>query len=137
MSVLIDTNIVSELRKAARANPGVKSWSQSLLEGQVFISVITLHEIARGIVAAEKRRRPEAALLRDWFDTSLRPGYANRMLPVTAEIALVAASFAAERTVELADHLIAATAIVHDLTLVTRNTGHFTHTGVRLLSPFT
>lgn len=112
-------------------------FAKSIVEHEVYLSVITLHEIERGIVGAESRKRPEAAVLRSWFDGELRPGYATRTLPVTDEIAIAAASLAVARTVELADQLIAATALVHDLTLVTRNVNHFTHTGVRLLNPFT
>lgn len=99
--------------------------------------MITLHELEHGILKAENRKRPEAALLRTWFDEDVLPSYLGRTLPVSAEIAIRAASFSAIRTVELADHLIAATAIVHDFTLVTRNIGHFEHTGVRLFNPFT
>lgn len=137
MSYLFDTNVISELRKGRRANSGAATWAQSVLEDQIFLSVITLHEIERGILGAEKRSRPEAPVLRSWFDGDLRPSYAPRTLPVTTEIAIHAASFAAERSVDLADHLIAATAVIHGFTLVTRNVGHFTHSGVRLLNPFT
>lgn len=133
---VLDTNIVSELRRIGHANEGVVAWATATTQEQVYLSVITLLELERGILGAEARGRPEANVLRTWFDADIRPRYSARALPVTADIALRAASFAAERTVELADHLIAATALVHGLTLVTRNTRHFTHTGVRLLNPF-
>ena len=137
MSFLIDTNLLSELRRPGKANPGALAWATSTTEDQVFLSVITLHELEKGIVKAERRRLPEALLLRTWLDLEVRPGYAARTLPVTTEIALRAAAFFSSKTVELADELIAATALVHDLTVVTRNITHFEHTGVRLLDPFT
>ena len=135
MTFILDTNIVSELRRIDRANRGVVAWATANAMDQVYLSVITLLELERGILGAEARGRPEANVLRTWFDDNVRPRYGARTLPVTAEIAIQAAAFAAGRPLELADHLIAAPAIVHDLTLVTRNTRHFTPTGVRLLNP--
>jgi toxin FitB len=136
LSYLFDTNVISELRKGRRANKGASAWAMTIPEDQIFLSVITLHEIERGILGAERSGRPEASILRTWFDRELQPSYVFRTLPVTPEIALKAAPFAVARTVELADHLIAATALVHGLTLVTHNTRHFTHTGVPLFDPF-
>lgn len=137
MSILFDTNVVSELRKGRRANKGVVDFALSIAEHEVYLSVITLHEIERGIVGAEQRQRPEATVLRSWFDGELRPAYAARTLAVTDEIAIAAASLSVARTIELADQLIAATALVNDLTLVTRNEKHLRHPGVRILNPFT
>jgi len=137
LTFLFDTNVFSELRKGRNANAGAADWASSILEDRIFLSVVTLYEIERGILGAEKRERPEAVILRSWFDRELRPGYLSRTLPITDEIAVQAAVFAVDRTVELADQLIAATASVNGLTLVTRNEKHFTRTGVRLFNPFT
>lgn len=136
MSFLIDTNVLSELRRADRANPGVSTWARTTPEDQVFLSVITLLELERGIVRSERRQLPHAPILRSWFDLAVRPGYATRTLPITSDIALRAAAFEPSRTIELADELIAATAIVHGLTLVTRNVKDFAHTRASVLNPF-
>jgi hypothetical protein len=135
LTYLFDTNIVSELRRPERANPGLLSWSRTIAREDVFVSVITLLELERGAVAAA--RDPGWALaLRRWMTDHVYPTYRERALPVTNDIAIRAAPFAAVRTVELADELIAATALVYGLTLVTHNTRHFTHTGVPLFDPF-
>lgn len=137
MTYLFDTNIVSELRRPELANSGVISWTATISRDEVFVSAITLLELERGVLKAERNDTTKGRALRRWMTTHVRPTYDAQALPVTTEIALRAAPFAQLPTVDLADHLIAATAIVHDFTLVTRNVSHFTSTGVRLFNPFT
>ena len=137
MTYLFDTNIVSELRRPELANSGVVSWTSAISRGEVFVSTITLHELERGVLKAERKDASKGRALRRWMSLHVRPTYEVQALPVTTEIALRAAPFVRLPTADLADHLIAATALVHDLTLVTRNIKHFAHTGVRLLNPFT
>lgn len=137
MSYLFDTNIVSELRRQERANVAVWDWSLTIPMEDVFISSISLLELERGVLKAEVREAGSGRALRSWMNAQVLPTYGTRVLPVTAEVALRAASLIQSPTIELADQLIAATAMVHGLTLVTRNTRHFTHTGVSLLNPFT
>lgn len=131
---LLDTVIVSEARKA-RPNAGVVRWLSKQPEDQLYLSVVTLGEIERGI---EKRRKadPEfAAALAEWLERLTRL-YADRILPVTPGIALRWGRLSAQLGHEGADLLIAATALAHGLTVVTRNVGDFEPTGVRLINPF-
>lgn len=129
---LVDTNIVSE---AHRGSLPARNFILSIDPGALFLSVVTLGEIRRGIVLLERRDQPEALRLSRWFE-ALRRDYAGRILPVTAEIAVVWGNIAAARTRGPLDAQIAATAIVHGLTLVTRNTRDFDDLNLALLDPW-
>lgn len=136
MTYLFDTNVISELRRPDRAHSKVVKWSRSVPADEVFISAITLLELERGTLKAERRAPDLGSVLRRWMNAHVHPTYGSRTLDVTTEIALKAARFEALPTVELADHLIAASALVHDLILVTRNVSDFDKTGVRLFNPW-
>ena len=131
---LLDTVIVSELRKK-KPDAGVLRWVSRQQDDQLFLSVVTLGEIERGI---EKRRKAAPAFadeLSAWFE-SLTRLYADRILPVTPGIALRWGRLSAQLGHDGADVLIAATALAHELTVVTRNTGHFDPAGVAVINPF-
>ena len=139
MNYLLDTNVVSEIPKP-RPNEGVLGWLDEINEDSVFLSVVTIAEVRHGIdrLPAGKRRR----LLDDWFRYDLRTRFAGRIVPVDTEVAdasgkLKAMCEASGHAIELADVLIAATAEVHDLTLVTRNVSHFQSVVKRLVMPWT
>jgi predicted nucleic acid-binding protein len=136
MSYLFDTNVVSELRVLRRAHPSFRAWALAVDVATVFISAITLLELERGVFAAERRKQPHAPILRDWMTDHVLPTYRERILPIHAEIALACARMPPRNPDHDADLLIAATAIVNDLTLVTRNVADFAGTGVRLLNPW-
>jgi hypothetical protein len=129
---LVDTNVVSEAR---RGSAEAVAWLRSVNPLGVHLSVITLGEIMRGI-ALKQASDPAAALhLTNWLQT-LRRDHRERILPITSEIAIEWGRLAALRPRGDADGLIAATAIVHDLALVTRNVGDFSDTSATLINPW-
>jgi predicted nucleic acid-binding protein len=131
---LLDTVIISELRKK-RPDAGVLRWISGQQDSQLFLSVVTLGEVERGI---EKQRgvAPEfAEELATWIE-HLASLYADRILPITPTIARHWGRLSARLGHEGADLLIAATGLVHGLTVVTRNTGHFEPAGVSVINPF-
>jgi toxin FitB len=129
---LVDTNVVSEARRGTRA---AVAWLKSVNPTDVHLSVITLGEIMRGIVLKEKSDPAAAAQLTAWLQT-LRHHYADRILPITDQIAVEWGRIAALRPRGDADGLIAATAIVHDYMLVTRNVGDFEDTRATVINPW-
>jgi toxin FitB len=137
MSFLVDTNVVSEWVKP-RPNPGVVAWLADIDEDQVFLSVVTLAELRHGIVRIAAGRRQKQ--LSAWLENDLPGRFEGRILTIDAAVAdacgkLVARSEAAGRSVEAMDAFLAATAQVHQLTLVTRNTSHFESILKALLNP--
>jgi predicted nucleic acid-binding protein len=129
---LVDTNVVSEARRGSRQAVG---WLRSVRPDAVHLSALTLGEIMRGIVLRQKSDPQTAARLAEWLER-LRHDHTDRILPVTDRIALEWGRIAALRPRGDVDGLIAATAIVHDLILVTRNVGDFEDTRVSLINPW-
>lgn len=132
---LLDTNVVSELRKAAqgRANTQVVAWANSVAASQLFISAITVLELELGVGLMERRDAHQGALLRRWLQGQVLPAFDGRVLPVDTTVAQHCAQLHIPNP---HDALIAATAAVHGLTLVTRNSADFAASGVRLLNPW-
>ena len=130
--ILLDTVVVSELRKA-RPNPRVIEWMRGLRESDVFLSVVTIGEIERGI--SKVRDAEFAQALTRWLEDLLR-FYDDRVLPVTPDIARRWGRLSADLGHEGADLLVAATAASHRLTVATRNVRHFAPTGVAVFDPF-
>ncbi len=138
MSFLLDTNVVSEPTRR-RPDARVMEWFTAQPDEALFISVLTLGELRRGILlldAGQKRR----ALLR-WLETEIEPGFADRTLAVDAAVArawagLQSDAVKAGKPLPVMDSLFAATALAHDLTLATRNTADFAFAGVRLFNPW-
>jgi predicted nucleic acid-binding protein len=130
----LDTNVVSEVRRP-RGAPAVKAWFDSVDAADLHLSVLVLGEIQRGIERLRRRDGRQAAVLQRWLG-QLRRDYADRILPVTADIAEEWGRLNVPDPVPTIDGLMAATAKVRGLTLVTRNTADLARTGVRLLNPF-
>jgi toxin FitB len=129
---LVDTNVVSE---AKRGNRQAVAWLRSIRPDVVYLSALTLGEIMRGVALSRKSDPETAARLTEWLER-LRHDHADRILPVTDRIALEWGRIAALRPRGDIDGLIAATAIVHDLILVTRNIKDFEDTAVSLINPW-
>jgi len=131
---LLDTNVISETRRS-RPDEGVLAFLASVDSNSLFVSVLTMGELRKG-VAAKRRADPRAADgLGQWVD-EIETSFSDRILPITAAIARGWAEQTAGRTLPVIDTLIAATAIAHDLALVTRDTKATKETGVRLINPW-
>ena len=136
MAFLLDTNVLSELRKKSRCDPKVKAWQSSVSIESCYVSVISLMEIRHGILSAARRNTEFADILQEWYEQQVKKSFASRTLPLTLEISERCSELLAGRTRGLADNLIAATALIHQLTLVTRNIADFSDTGVKILNPW-
>jgi len=135
MRWLFDSNVVSELRRA-RAHPTVAAWAEAQNPFDTFLSAITVFELELGAARKERRDPKQGAELRRWVERIANEDFAGRVLPVTGEIARLAAGMHAPDPRPLADAFIAATALRHNLTVVTRNIKDFSGLGVRLLNPW-
>ena len=135
---LLDTNVVSELRKvrSGRANPGVVAWSQTVPTASLYLSVITVQELELGVLLKERRDPQQGVVLRKWLEAQVLPAFAGRILPVILDVAREAARLNVPQQRPFYDSLIAATALEHGYTLVTRNEADMQGTGVQLLNPF-
>ena len=136
---LLDTNVVSELRKlrSGQADPQVSQWAASVPLGGFFISAITLLELEKGVLLVARRDPAQGALLRAWMNEQVIPGFAGRVLPVDDVVALRCAALHVPDPRPERDALIAATALVHAMTVVTRHVADFVPMGVALLNPWT
>lgn len=135
MNYLIDTNVISELRKGERADPDVVAWFAGLADGEVFLSALTLGEIRRGIESIRRRDPKSAAALESWLGR-IADQHRNRILPVDRAIAEEWGRMNVPDPLPAIDGLLAATASVLGLTLATRNTADIERTGVSCLNPF-
>lgn len=135
---LLDTNVISEARKGRRANTGVREFFGALVEARepVFLSTITIGEIRRGVELVRYRSDGRQARRLDAWLTGILRDYADSILPVDAEVAQLWGRLCVPSPHNALDKLIAATALVYDLALVTRNSRHFDGLGLRLVNPF-
>ncbi|HEY0919257.1 type II toxin-antitoxin system VapC family toxin [Devosia sp.] len=136
MRFVVDTNAVSEFRKGNKADTGFREWADRVAINDLAISVVTLQELETGILLVARNDQPQALVFRAWLDHFVRPQFRDRILPIDNEIAIRCAPLHVPHKRPYPDSLIAATALVHDLTLVTRNVSHFKPMGVRLLNPW-
>lgn len=136
---LLDTNVLSELRKAGdwKADPNVIAWLSGVDAASLYISAVTIMELEIGVLRVERRDPIQGARLRTWFDNHVLPEFAERSLPVDTTVALRCARLHVPDPRAERDALIAATALVHGMAVVTRNIADFEATGARLLNPWT
>ena len=135
MKYLVDTNVISEIRKGARGNPGVVAWYATVTDEDLCLSVLVLGEIRKGVELKRRRDPAQADLLEAWLE-QVKIAFGDRALPVDATVIEAWGRMAAIRPIPVVDGLLAATAKVHDLTLVTRNEADVADLGARILNPF-
>lgn len=135
---LLDTNVVSELRKAksGKIDQQVLAWADSAATSSLFLSVITIMELETGVLLVERRDPTQGAMLRSWLNTHVMPAFSERILPIDTAVAQCCARLHVPDPRSDRDALIAATALVHGMTVVTRNTNDFVATKVELLNPW-
>lgn len=135
---LLDTNVVSELRKvrAGKAHPNVAAWVRTVHDGSLFLSAIVIQELEIGVLQLERKDPAQGALLRSWLDEAVLPAFAERVLPVDPAVARRSARLHVPDPQPYRNGLLAATALVHGMTIVTRNVADFRTTGVPLLDPW-
>lgn len=135
---VLDTNVVSELRKAKSglADKNVTRWAGNVSPSTLFISAITVLELEQGILLLERRDAAQGKLLRNWLDGHVLAAFDGRILPIDTPVARQCAGLHVPDPCAERDALIAATAIVHAMTVVTRNVRDFATTGVALLNPW-
>ncbi len=138
MMYILDTNVVSELRKArtGKIDANVAAWAESMDASALFVSSITIMELELGILSVERRDAIQGSLLRSWLEQHVLPEFSGRTLSVDTAVALRCARLHVPDKRGERDALIAATALVHGMTVVTRNVADFEPTGVAIINPW-
>jgi toxin FitB len=133
---LLDTNVLSELRRKDRIDSNVASWADSVHSSEIFLSAITILEIELGTLSVSRSDSIQGAILRAWIDNSVIPAFKGRILPVDIAVAQRCASLHVPGRRAERDALIGATALVHRLRVVTRNVADFDPMGVATINPW-
>lgn len=136
MTYLLDTNVLSEYRKPS-PDPGVRTWFERVVKDDLYLSVVTIGEIRRGISKLQLRNEHRQAAMYERWLAMTKQDFVDRLVPVTEDVAEIWGHRSVRSAVPTADGLIGATAEAHNWALVTRNVKDFENTGVRLLNPFT
>jgi predicted nucleic acid-binding protein len=133
---VLDTNVLSQLRRPEKADRKVLAWASMTPLASIFLSVITLLELELGALSIARKDEAQGRVLRSWIDDQILPRFEGRMLAIDAAVALRCASLHVPDRRAERDALIAATALVHGMTIVTRNVADFERTGVQILNPW-
>ncbi|MBV6324913.1 type II toxin-antitoxin system VapC family toxin [Duganella violaceipulchra] len=138
MMFVLDTNVVSELRKVrlGKADSNVAAWTASVDAADLFVSAITIMELELGVLSIERKDTTQGGLLRSWLDQHVLPEFSGRTLPIDTAVAQRCARLHVPDQRDERDALIAATALVHGMTVVTRNVADFKPMGVALVNPW-
>jgi predicted nucleic acid-binding protein len=136
--LLLDTNVVSELRKVAlgKASANVQRWASKTNADSMYLSVVTIHELEIGICRLQRRNDFSSNTLRQWLENYVLKAFSGRILPIDTTVAQRSAALHLPQTRPWADAFIAATALVHDMIVITRNTRDFHPMGVAVINPF-
>lgn len=139
MMYILDTNVVSELRKVrfGKADANLIAWTENVDAADLYLSAITILELELGVLSVERRDGPQGAILRSWLQQLVLPEFSERTLPVDTVVAQRCARLHVPDKRSERDALIAATALVHGMTVVTRNVADFKPTGVPVINPWT
>jgi predicted nucleic acid-binding protein len=133
---VLDTNVVSELRRPAKANARVVQWADSISLVQLYLSALTVMELELGVLRMERKDKRQGAELRAWLEGQVLRDFSGRILPMEITIARCCASLHVPDPIPERDAMIAATALVHGMTLVTRNVSDFQRAKVKLFNPW-
>jgi len=135
---LLDTNVISELRKIrlGKADTQVARWADSVAVSDLYLSAISVQELETGVLLIERRDGAQGVILRAWLENQVLPAFAGRILPVDTAVARRSAALHVPDPHPARDALIAATGLVHSMTIVTRNIMDFSYAGVRLINPW-
>lgn len=133
---VLDTDVVSHLRRVERVHPNVAAWAAATPTALFFLSSITLHEIELGTLLMERKDAAQGRILRAWIDKQVLPDFDGRILPIDTSVAQQCAKLHVPDPKPLRDSFIAATALVHGMTVVTRNVEDFKPMGVEILNPW-
>ncbi|MCX7245804.1 MAG: type II toxin-antitoxin system VapC family toxin [Burkholderiales bacterium] len=138
MMYLLDTNVISEIRKIrfGSANKNVAKWADDVDARELYLSVITVEELEIGVLLLERRDPKQGSVLRAWLDQQVLPAFEGRILEIDMAIVLRSAHLHVPNPKPLRDGLIAATALVHSMTVVTRNVDDFKMAGVKVFDPW-
>ena len=133
---ILDTNVVSELRRANKANPRVREWAASVPLIQFFLTATIVFELERGALSIARRDKAQGLILRTWIDEQILKPFSGRIFSVDVAVAQCCARMHVPNPRAERDAFIAATALVHGMTVVTRNVGDFAATGARVFNPW-
>ncbi|MCP4473450.1 MAG: type II toxin-antitoxin system VapC family toxin [Gammaproteobacteria bacterium] len=135
---ILDTNVISELRKAksGKANQNVIQWANTVSSASLYTSVITILELEMGVLSKNRKDSHQGAILRSWLDNHVMPTFSERILPIDTAVAQCCARLHIPNPHSDRDALIAATALVHGMKIVTRNVDDFDKTGAEILNPW-
>ena len=133
---VLDTNVVSELRKANKADQSVRTWTEAAPATSLYISAISILELEIGILLVERRDRKQGTVLRSWMDGKVVPAFSGRILAIDTAVALRCAALHVPDPCSDRDALIAATALVHGFTVATRNVSDFQRMGISVVNPW-
>jgi predicted nucleic acid-binding protein len=138
MMLILDTNVVSELRKVrfGKADANLAKWAASVDAANLFVSAITIMELELGVLSIERKDATQGAMLRSWLEQHVLPEFSSRTIPIDTAVAQRCARLHVPDKRGERDALIAATALVHGMKVVTRNVADFKHTGVAIINPW-